>query len=81
MHGYTAQKSNLQVSKISGREFAGMRAAFATAVSGRTVARADWTKSQKAARAAQIVLGEAMLDDLTRRPNLRGFRRFAELSE
>jgi hypothetical protein len=66
MDAYTSEKSNLQVSKISGREFAGLRAAFATAVSGRTIARSDWTKSQKAARAAQTVLGEATLDDLTR---------------
>ena len=37
------------------------------ALCGRTIARADLTKSQKAALAAQIVLGEATLDDLTRR--------------
>lgn len=36
-------------------------------ISGYTIARSDWTKSQKAALAAQIVLGEATLDDLTRR--------------
>ncbi len=36
-------------------------------ISGRVAAGADWTKSQRAAFAAQIVLGEATLDDLTRR--------------
>ena len=36
-------------------------------ISGHAAARSSWTKSQKAALAAQIVLGEATLDDLTRR--------------
>lgn len=51
MDAYTHVNSNLQeVPKISGREFAGC----------------DWTKSQRAALAAAVVLGERELVDLTR---------------
>ena len=39
----------------------------APVLSGHTIARADLTKSQRAALAAQVVLGEATLNDLTRR--------------
>ena len=35
-------------------------------LSGRAIARASLSKSQKAALAAQVVLGEATLDDLAR---------------
>ena len=51
MHGYTSINSNLQVPKISARAFAVF----------------DWTKSERAAFAAAVVLGERELDDLTRK--------------
>ena len=76
MHGYTAQKSNLQVSKISGREFAGMRAAFATAVSGRTVARADWRSLRKppALRRSYLVRPCSMTYPATKSARFSAFR-------
>jgi hypothetical protein len=50
MDAYTSINPDLQVPKISGREFA----------------RYDWTKSERAAFAAAVALGERELTDLSR---------------
>ena len=48
-------------------------------ISGREFARLDWTKSERAAFAAMVVLGERELDDLTREQICKVFRRLSRL--